>query len=288
MASTISAGTTSGTAIAIAGDTTGALALQTNNGTTAVTIDTSQNVGIGTSSPSISDFNASSGVLHGYKNSSAGFFFKAESSNTVSVYGVGSDTAYLYTISNDPLLFGTNSTERMRLNSTGALVLAGGTTTANGIGITFPATQSASSDANTLDDYEEGTWTPTISGSITNPTVTYPTRFGYYTKVGRVVTIQCAIQPGTTSVAGSGDLRFTGLPFASANLSDVYGVGVAGTNGNFSWGASKTQLVFNVAPNSTTITPRAMQNGVAEAAIPVGNFDTDSKYLFFSLTYIAA
>jgi len=51
MASTISAGTTSGTAIAIAGDTTGALALQTNGTTTAVTIDTSQNVGIGTTSP---------------------------------------------------------------------------------------------------------------------------------------------------------------------------------------------------------------------------------------------
>ena len=44
MASTISAGTTSGTAIAIAGDTTGALSLQTNNGTTAVTIDTSANL----------------------------------------------------------------------------------------------------------------------------------------------------------------------------------------------------------------------------------------------------
>jgi hypothetical protein len=43
MASTISAGTSAGTAIAIAGDTSGALALQTNNGTTAVTIDTSQN-----------------------------------------------------------------------------------------------------------------------------------------------------------------------------------------------------------------------------------------------------
>jgi hypothetical protein len=44
MASTISAGTTSGTAIAIAGDTSGQLQLQTNNGTTAVTIDTSQRV----------------------------------------------------------------------------------------------------------------------------------------------------------------------------------------------------------------------------------------------------
>ena len=51
MASTISAGTTTGTAIAIAGDTSGSLVLQTNGTTTAVTIDTSQNVGIGTSSP---------------------------------------------------------------------------------------------------------------------------------------------------------------------------------------------------------------------------------------------
>ena len=51
MPSTISAGTTAGTAIAVAGDTTGNLAFQTNGTTTAMTIDTSQNVGIGTASP---------------------------------------------------------------------------------------------------------------------------------------------------------------------------------------------------------------------------------------------
>lgn len=51
MPSTISAGTTAGTAIAIAGDTTGNLAFQTNGTTTAMTVDTSQNVGIGTASP---------------------------------------------------------------------------------------------------------------------------------------------------------------------------------------------------------------------------------------------
>ena len=51
MASLISAGTSTNTAVSITGDTTGALALATNNGTTALTIDTSQNVGIGTASP---------------------------------------------------------------------------------------------------------------------------------------------------------------------------------------------------------------------------------------------
>jgi len=51
MASIISAGTSSGTSLNLTGDTSGVLQLASNNGTTAVTINTSQNVGIGTSSP---------------------------------------------------------------------------------------------------------------------------------------------------------------------------------------------------------------------------------------------
>jgi hypothetical protein len=79
-------------------------------------------------------------------------------------------------------------------------------------GITFPATQSGSSNANTLDDYEEGTWSPSIEsagGSLT--AVNNGT--GYYTKVGNVVTITC--KPViTTNGTGSSYLRITGLPFS--------------------------------------------------------------------------
>ena len=57
------------------------------------------------------------------------------------------------------------------------------TPAASGSGITFPATQSDSSDANTLDDYEEGTWTPTLgAGSLTITNATY-------TKIGVQVTL---------------------------------------------------------------------------------------------------
>ena len=78
MPSTISAGTTAGTAIAVAGDTTGNLAFQTNGTTTAMTIDTSQNVGIGTASPAARlDTQVSSG------NTIARFI------NTVSGSGLG-------------------------------------------------------------------------------------------------------------------------------------------------------------------------------------------------------
>jgi hypothetical protein len=52
--------------------------------------------------------------------------------------------------------------------------------------IPFPAVQVPSGGANVLDDYEEGTWTPTLGG-----TTTYGSQWGHYTKVGRLVSISC-------------------------------------------------------------------------------------------------
>ena len=85
-------------------------------------------------------------------------------------------------------------------------------------GIKYPATQSASSNANTLDDYEEGTFTPIVTsggGSITS----YMSN-GYYTKVGNVVTITCAFFINNAGTA-SGSAAVT-LPFTSATVS-LYG-----------------------------------------------------------------
>jgi hypothetical protein len=111
-----------------------------------------------------------------------------------------------------------DSVDLMTLSSTGALALYGASTSANGVGITFPATQSASSDANTLDDYEEGTWTPAFSaGGITGTSITYS---GTYTKVGRVVTVGFLAASGSGNINVSSYASFTGLPFsASATFS---------------------------------------------------------------------
>jgi hypothetical protein len=99
----------------------------------------------------------------------------------------------------------------MRLNTTGALVLAGGSTSANGIGITFPATQSASSDANTLDDYEEGTWTPTTSTSG----YTISSSNGTYTKVGRLVTLRFEVTFSAINAASSSSMQLSSAPFTT-------------------------------------------------------------------------
>ncbi len=91
----------------------------------------------------------------------------------------------------------------------------------SGTGITFPATQSVSSDANTLDDYEEGTWTPTYSQGVTSPS--YTATGGYYKKVGSLVYVSGRIQL-SSGTANSSALILSGLPFTSGN-----GVGTQST-----------------------------------------------------------
>ena len=87
--------------------------------------------------------------------------------------------------------------------------VGGATAAASGAGITFPATQSASSDANTLDDYEEGTFTPTL---LNGTTTTYTNQVGAYTRIGRVVFFRIFLKINSI---GNGDTRIiAGLPFS--------------------------------------------------------------------------
>ena len=91
-----------------------------------------------------------------------------------------------------------------------------GATSQSGTGISFPATQSAVSDANTLDDYEEGTWTPVMAGSSSNPTVNgLSNTQGYYVKIGKTVWLWWYLSRSSIT-GGSGSLRITGLPFAAS------------------------------------------------------------------------
>ena len=92
----------------------------------------------------------------------------------------------------------------------GGISLSGATPTAGG-GIAFPATQVASADANTLDDYEEGTWTPT-DGSGAALSIT-PSECKY-TKVGRLVFLEGTITYPATADGSTASI--TGAPFTAA------------------------------------------------------------------------
>lgn len=98
-------------------------------------------------------------------------------------------------------------------------------------GIKFPATQSASSDANTLDDYEEGTWTPTLNSFTTTGTLTLT---GTYTKVGRLVCLTWRLQSSGGAINAIQGSSVSGVPFTQyypgSGTSGVGGAGDAGMN----------------------------------------------------------
>lgn len=104
----------------------------------------------------------------------------------------------------------------------------------------FPATQNASSDANTLDDYEEGTWTPTLA----NFTGTAGwTASGTYVKIGRIVYLDVTLSPGSGTISATSNVSYiSGLPFSvsrsavvgwSSNYIETLGAGVIYPGSNF-------------------------------------------------------
>jgi hypothetical protein len=137
-------------------------------------------------------------------------------------------------------------TERMRIDSSGNVTLqknisvGAAAPTTSGTGITFPSTASPSTDAYTLDDYREGTWTPTLTGFtlVGTASSTYS-----YTKIGRMVTINAIIYASTSyTVATNATMS---LPFTPT----LGGTGVAVSENTGQWGvfvANGGNLVFKV------------------------------------------
>ena len=134
------------------------------------------------------------------------------------------------------------------------LGVGGATPSASGSGITFPASQSASSDANTLDDYEEGTWTPAItSNGGTATTYTYGT--ATYTKIGRMVVVLGDIKP-TNGTLGStnGYIRMTGLPFTVGSYPLAIG---SGMNSDFLFGGISVVIGYSTTLEAQFISSSA-------------------------------
>jgi hypothetical protein len=124
------------------------------------------------------------------------------------------------------------------------------TPSTSGAGITFPASQSASTDANTLDDYEEGTWTPTLfqgSTQITSPTLAS----GRYVKIGKMLWIGGYFYKASGAPSASGDIEIRNLPFSLDP--DQAGVVAASTGYNAVNGSASTQAGRFQANSSTAL-----------------------------------
>lgn len=136
---------------------------------------------------------------------------------------------------------------------------------ASGAGqISFPSTQNPSAGANVLDDYEEGTWTPNLSRSISGSTHTYVDRTGLYTKIGNIVVASFKINISATTGAGSGNNLVTNFPFASIGT-DYGAVAPIGYNDVFTVTAVKTGYMLGGTATLGFIPTGLSQSNVSEA-----------------------
>jgi hypothetical protein len=166
-----------------------------------------------------------------------------------------------------------NLTAGRAISATQLTLTTGNLIVASGQGIDFSATSHpAGMTSELLDDYEEGTFTPTVSDGVTSPT--YTTNTGTYTKIGNLVhcQIQIVLSGGTGSGAG---LQLSGLPFAS---------NATFRGGGYSTYVDATSLVINwyVPQGGNTIT-NAYQPGGAIVAL-VGSMA--SKNITLNLQYV--
>lgn len=139
--------------------------------------------------------------------------------------------------------------------------------------ISFPATQNASSDANTLDDYEEGTFTPTISFGGAAVGVTYGTQSGSYTKIGNRVFGEIRLVL-TAKGSSTGSASVEGLPFTVSSAR-----GGAGIGSSFNFTGLTGALNISVGPSSTACLVR-QSSATGNGATTDANFTATTDFAF--------
>jgi hypothetical protein len=166
--------------------------------------------------------------------------------------------------------------ERMRITASGVLELAQGQ-------IKFPATQVASSDPNTLDDYEEGTFDFGIAFGGSSTGVTYTNRQGKYTKIGNQVFVIGRIDLSSKG-AEVGSATITGLPFSNGSSASNQASISIGFASGISFADYFTGYLFN---STTVIELLETTNAGILSAITNAEF-TDTASIVISMTYLVS
>ena len=186
-------------------------------------------------------------------------------------------------LSNHQLQLWANTTHVASVNPSGNVDIVNGNLvmSTSGKGIDFSAhSNAAGMTSELLNDYEEGTWTPTFTFSGGNTGVTYSSQLGWYTKVGRVVHAYARIQL-TSKGSSSGNGRIDGFPFATSSTgyfmgpASVYYDKITAVNG----------IVTYMDNNATSIVLREVSDAGANTALTDGDFANDSQ-IHLQVTYI--
>jgi hypothetical protein len=234
---------------------TGSPSIDDNGDATAITIDSSENVGIGTSNPTAKFSVAGS--------TSGDYLAKIESTNQFGLKIKTTSTS--------------NSHEQLAIhdgnNNVQFKVMGGGNVYATAINL------GGTGAANRLNDYEEGTFTPIFGSGFSG--INYAQQHGFYTKVGNTVTIYYSLQLNSLTNTTSAQVVIGNLPFATSTSGAVYQV--ASSYISTSNVGSANNTLFITSPNSTSIAMYLQNSNGVQAR--TGSSVGSSFYTSGTLTY---
>jgi len=150
--------------------------------------------------------------------------------------------------------------------------------------IKFPSTQNASTNANTIDDYSVGTWTPVIGGATSTTGQTYTVQVGSYVKIGKLVWAQ---YKATLSAKGTitGSIQIQGLPYTTHNVTNESGVGaISFASLATNWISVVAITVVNTTAAAVQGTQAAAASTTALAAGDIGNTTSMAGFLVYRAT----
>lgn len=230
------------------GASSGSAGLKQTAGNDGVLIlQTTTSGGTATNALSISNTQAITVV-----NTGTGVTFSSSAGSGLRVYGASGTNQWDMYLNSTNLRFSDNTGGgRIVIDGTASVGttfgVGGATPSASGAGITFPASQSASSDANTLDDYEEGTFTPAFNLG----TWTYSRQLGWYRKVGSQVTVWFMIN--WTATSNPSTMNVKNFPFTSISTTGYRATGAIGYQTGVTWTASYTTASWLMSENYTSV-----------------------------------
>ena len=204
----------------------------------------------------------------------------------------GAPTVGAANLTGNTLASGVTASSLTSVGTLGSLSVTGTCTVGNlavpsGAGIDFSASPHQQATSELLDDYEEGVWTPSLEFGSSATGITYTSRGGTYTKIGRQVTVNFEV---TLSDKGSqaGIARIDGLPFSVANLMSGTTLQANGPCGFWDNVTDSSYIVFSALTDTNQLRIGHTLDKLDETQNMVNTDFTDTSHLRGSITYFTA